>query len=189
MARYYYSRYAVVETQVYIEPSYYDSSSVNTIWTVNNFVKGYSFSKSTALYSESGGTWSRGDVIPAGTIGYYVASDGRTMRKYRATTNTAAGSISRLDVWYYRSNDATLTTNYSRGAYITEVVAEDGMYPENGVHSDGYWYVRGSKVFPDFKVKADGQLRTSEEGWVKINGVLRPIEQMWVKVNGVIKEV
>ncbi|MDY6045243.1 MAG: hypothetical protein SPI65_06695 [Peptoniphilus sp.] len=30
-----------------------------------------------------------------------------------------------------------------QGSYIGEVTAEDGTYPANGKHTDGYWYVRG----------------------------------------------
>lgn len=31
---------------------------------------------------------------------------------------------------------------YSQGLYIGEVTAEEGSYPNNGRHSDGYWYVK-----------------------------------------------
>lgn len=36
--------------------------------------------------------------------------------------------------------------NYSRGALVGTVQAEDGTYSTNGRHADGYWYVRGSLV-------------------------------------------
>ena len=90
--------------------------------------------------------------------------------------------------FYRRVNQKRMSSTNVRGDFLNTIVAEDGAYPANGI-SGSYWYVKRNKAFPEFKVKADGQLRTSEEGWVKINGVLRPIEQMWVKVNGVIREV
>ncbi len=34
------------------------------------------------------------------------------------------------------------------GTYVGNVVAENGTYPSNGVHIDGYWYVRGSAYDP-----------------------------------------
>ena len=35
-------------------------------------------------------------------------------------------------------------TTYSRGSLIqSNVIAEDGTYPANGRHTDGFWYVRG----------------------------------------------
>ncbi|MFA1737995.1 hypothetical protein ACDX69_10515 [Lysinibacillus fusiformis] len=36
---------------------------------------------------------------------------------------------------------------YNRGTLIEPaIIAEDGTYPVNGRHSDGYWYVKGAKV-------------------------------------------
>ena len=32
-------------------------------------------------------------------------------------------------------------TEYSQGSYISDVEADPGTYPENGRHTDGYWYV------------------------------------------------
>jgi hypothetical protein len=33
---------------------------------------------------------------------------------------------------------------YTRGSFIENVIAPDGTYPNDGRHSDGYWYVKGS---------------------------------------------
>lgn len=39
--------------------------------------------------------------------------------------------------------DATQQTTYSRGTYIEDVTATDAnAYPDNGKHTDGYWYVK-----------------------------------------------
>jgi hypothetical protein len=73
---------------------------------------------------------------------------------------------------------------------IETIIAEDGTYPDDGYDSTtGYWYVKGAIAFPAFHMKIDGQLKTSENGWVKIDGVLRPIEKIWVKINGELKVV
>lgn len=88
--------------------------------------------------------------------------------------------------WWMRGN---ASTTYTRGSFIDTVIAEDGTFPDNGRVGATYWYIKRNKAFPDFKVKANGQLRTAEEGWVKVNGILRPIEQMWVKDNNSLKEV
>lgn len=45
------------------------------------------------------------------------------------------------------------------------------------------------KVFPEFKVRQNGQLKTASDGWVRVNGQLRQIQQMWARVNGNLKEV
>lgn len=145
---------------------------------------------------------------------YEVASDGQTLYRYFFSTSNlyrqSASLISEITrgsfistvrstysfkshnqlnsdgYWWVRGSSST---SYSRGSFIDTIIAEDGTYPDNGRVGTTYWYIKRNKAFPDFKVKADGQLRTAEEGWVKVNGILRPIEQMWVKDNGSLKEV
>lgn len=41
--------------------------------------------------------------------------------------------------------DRTLS-HYVKGTYLTTVQAENGTYPFNGLHLDGYWYTRSSEV-------------------------------------------
>lgn len=84
----------------------------------------------------------------------------------------------------------TYLTDYEKDRLVKTIIAEDGTYPDDGYDSTtGYWYVKGAIVFPAFHMKIDGQLKTSENGWVKIDGVLRPIEKIWVKINGELKVV
>lgn len=42
------------------------------------------------------------------------------------------------DYWYVYQGEEI---QYSQGSYITEVEADEGTYPSNGRHTDGYWYV------------------------------------------------
>lgn len=42
-----------------------------------------------------------------------------------------------------------VSTTYSKGSLVqSNIAAEDGTYPSNGRHSDGYWYVKGAAVGP-----------------------------------------
>lgn len=60
------------------------------------------------------------------------------------------------------------------GAYIGEVIAEDGTYPDKGVGTDGYWYVK-DRVAIEFKARvSDAWVAT--EPYVRVNGV-------WVKAD------
>lgn len=34
---------------------------------------------------------------------------------------------------------------YGKGSYVDVISAEEGVYPDNGMHSDGYWYVKAGK--------------------------------------------
>ncbi|MFB5679161.1 OmpL47-type beta-barrel domain-containing protein [Paenibacillus terreus] len=48
--------------------------------------------------------------------------------------------------------------SYSRGAYLTTFQAADGAYPDNGRHSEGYWYVKDSVVnaAPNLSIATSG---------------------------------
>ncbi|WP_270619788.1 fibronectin type III domain-containing protein [Paenibacillus macerans] len=53
---------------------------------------------------------------------------------------------------------------YSRGAFIGDVQAPDGTYPNDGRHSDGYWYVKGEVIntSPTLTVTTTGDKYISE---------------------------
>ena len=108
---------------------------------------------------------------------------GTTYGRYSQYENNARNSDG---YWYVRGSSST--SNY-RGTYIDTIVAEDGTYPDNGRVGTSYWYVKTGKAFPEFKVRQNGQLKTSVDGWVRVNGVLKQIQQIWVRVNGSLKEV
>lgn len=81
--------------------------------------------------------------------GYRISNNGDELYHYWNTRviDTDYG----YDIRYsYRSYSRTSKlTGYSRGNLVTSnIIAEDGTYPTNGRHSDGYWYVRGSLVTP-----------------------------------------
>ena len=41
--------------------------------------------------------------------------------------------------------ESTLQTTYSRGTYISDITSTDeNAYPADGVHTDGYWYIKQS---------------------------------------------
>lgn len=50
---------------------------------------------------------------------------------------------------YHQFRTKDTLTIYKRGSLVqSNIIAENGTYPTNGRHSDGYWYVRGSLVTP-----------------------------------------
>lgn len=67
-------------------------------------------------------------------------------------------------------------------------------YRVRAYNSDGYSSYRTSDTiiiqhFPEFQMRVNGSLKTSDNGWVKVNGVLKEIDSMWVRINGTLKEV
>jgi hypothetical protein len=67
-------------------------------------------------------------------------------------------------------------------------------YRVRAYNSDGYSSYKTSATiiiqhFPEFQMRVNGSLKTSDNGWVKVNGVLKEIDSMWVRINGTLKEV
>ena len=72
-------------------------------------------------------------------------------RKYTATINEVdAGTVSSSNESEYPNNGDSgnyhyvfdhTNTEYSQGEFIENIEADPGTYPENGRHTDGYWYV------------------------------------------------
>lgn len=90
--------------------------------------------------------WGANESVPPGSIAY----SGNNMQAYKiisidSVTKKASEGINTeqyLSTYYYA------TTAETQGSYVGSVVAENGTYPTNGKHTDGYWYVRGSAYVP-----------------------------------------
>lgn len=146
MALYYYDKHQSVlltsTTTYYTENSWGSWSS----WIVDNSgvsgYRSYGFSSSSGFYAQG--------VYISNSNGTSVVSVSSTSVTEYENSQIYAGSGNYN--WYTRSRTKTATkhTNttsyYTKGSYITTVVAEDGTYPTNGRHSDGYWYVRQSAL-------------------------------------------
>lgn len=77
-----------------------------------------------------------------GTYTYYPSSGLSSGDIYQYVSHTTASN--RYNVKGYPSI-VTDKSTYSRGTYIEDVVTPiPGAYPDNGKHTDGYWYVKQS---------------------------------------------
>jgi hypothetical protein len=182
VARYYYDKY-FAERRYGTHCPWGDQYTTNT----SGFILGsltYDFNSKTGLFSIGPLVYIyKTDNDTTTTI--YIDSDGS-----KTLTHIRWHDIPNDKLWYreYVSYDMGL---FNSGVCAEKgIIAEDGTYPDDGYDSTtGYWYVKGAIAFPAFHMKIDGQLKTSENGWVKIDGVLRPIEKIWVKINGELKVV
>lgn len=136
MALYNYAKYKVNSSTTYSEGTWgsktEDSvSQLRVGLTVNKFRDGYSWNG-----TEYEGTGSIYNGVTENK--YFVSSDGRFVNQALAPTFTTGTGE------YYSSKTLTRKSNttYSRGAFIETVVAEDGAYPNNARHTDGFWYSR-----------------------------------------------
>lgn len=178
MAKYIYQRYLVRTT--------YSEKLVNDLVGLGNFFtergyENYTLNSSTGLFVASG---SYTAVPSTGEDRYRVGAnesdvvnppggvtEGKMILKFRRTGTTAGGETFEV------------LTSYSRGTYIDEIVAEEGVYPVNG-RQGSYWYVRGERYAPFPQIKVAGEMKEPVEGFVMVNGTLRQIVESLIKENG-----
>ena len=71
-----------------------------------------------------------------------------------------------------------------KGDRMPDVVLEEGTVPDDGIHTDGYWYVKVKKAFPTMRILRDGQWAEVETGFVLKDGVWKPIEEIYKLQDG-----
>ncbi|WDV46741.1 hypothetical protein PV797_03365 [Clostridiaceae bacterium M8S5] len=201
MAKYYYNKYQINYSYSnfrnpdssfsYVRTSNWKSlSSGSTIYYsgTSNYVFNYS--------SNYPGFWQSGDnlvltydsIYNGNTrIRYMDESQHSCMVRYKIIDEYKSG-----DLVYWREEISKKRCQYDtfsyRGTLITTIIAEDGTYPSNGI-SNGYWYVKGALVFPEFKIKINNKLKTSNDGWVNVDGTLKHISSILTKVNETLKKI
>ena len=74
-------------------------------------------------------------------------------------------------------------------SFIEEVIAEDGAFPNDGLHSDGFYYVKGALATIPINILVNGNFVDSEKAYVNVNGVWKEIlefhqmqNNQWVKL-------
>lgn len=185
MAKYYYEKWSTTD-------EYYDFRNP-TSWRYvgiynSNFIGGYI--KEPTFSSRRG---FEVDTSFANSKDLYATKD-----NFQEAVHKGGGSIaSRFLVTQDVNGDYVIekyekTCQYStrkvRYRLLETIEAEEGTYPDNGIQGN-YWYVKKGLTFPELKMKVDGQLKTSENGWVKVDEQLKTIDKMWTKVDGQLKEV
>lgn len=136
-----------------------------------------------------------GGYVSIGEEGYsflnYTGGERDAVYKaeYLSTEGSFSHTVSVKGWWYLNFIREDIYEYFFKTTLQNIIIAEDGLYPSNGLHTDGYWYVKKGLAFPDFKMKVDGQLKTSENGWVKVGNELKGIDKIWIKVGGILKEI
>ncbi|AEO93682.1 gp424 [Bacillus phage G] len=143
MVKYYYDKYASISTTKYVEPAWINMNATGSTVAFTLKPKSYSFNSTTGKFSLSTDTWGQAEeTIQVGQTCYGYASG--ELYEYTAIQSASSGSVP-ISLYKKREIDTTTQTTYSKGALLqSNIVAEDGTYPVNGRHTDGYWYVRGS---------------------------------------------
>lgn len=71
-----------------------------------------------------------------------------------------------------------------KGDRMPDIVLEDGTVPDDGIHTDGIWYVKIKKAFPTMRILRDGQWAEVETGFVLKDGAWKPIEEIYKLQDG-----
>lgn len=129
------AKYNAKTVQIYTE-SQGAQKSMSLPSTVKNSA-GYSFDSSTGKFSlKTSYTNTGADYV----AGYYKS------RRYiyvSSSVPVAYVSSATTNAIYYKPLVATASTTQVNGDFIENVNSEDAnAYPNNGIHTDGYWYVK-----------------------------------------------
>lgn len=110
----------------------------------------YSFDKSTGKYTLGGVASGPVSWLEQGNGPYFIDINGRSttgsdMYKYISgtlkTTGYTSSSTFTIEAELYRALGESVK-EYTQGSYISDVTSTNSSaYPNNGRHSDGYWYV------------------------------------------------
>lgn len=147
MAKYYYDKYTVLETKQYNDNAPYQNSNGGITEPVHlvGWYKSYTFDKATNKYVAGGYLWSSSDIVMPGDVGYKTTVVGRLDKfETRGAGSVGTGTVDSVLTHKLAASNTFIVTDSKKGSLIQpNIVAEDGTYPVNGRHSDGYWYVRG----------------------------------------------
>lgn len=89
----------------------------------------------------------------------------------------------------YNTKKSNFIASLSPTVLIEEFIAEEGTYPDNGIHGD-FWYIKKGLVetFSAVHVKVGTAIKKATKGYVKTGGVLKEIKEIYVKKDGQLKK-
>ncbi|GAB0167439.1 Ig-like domain-containing protein [Lysinibacillus sp. CTST325] len=143
--KYYWSKYNVNTNVTYNEPSWgSEHGSYDSVFAGK--AKSYSWNSSTGKFVLSSSVYSSSEMVSDGAYAYAIFGTELYRYKWNYGSYPASNPGGKYAA-YKDSANATTNTTYSRGSLVqSNIQAEEGAYPTDGRHTDGYWYVRGSRV-------------------------------------------
>ncbi len=146
---YYYDKYNVAVQHTYSNPVMTSSGGPDPGSYVSDGYLSYSFNSTDGYVNV--GTYYPYEFDSANkqpSTWYYFAS-GKTMiaRKTAATRSTVFNNDQQFLIDASQSWDSTQTDTNVKGTLVTSgIIAADVTYPDDGEHTDGYWYVKGAQA-------------------------------------------
>ena len=72
----------------------------------------------------------------------------------------------------------------AKGTLVTSNIKLDDTYPIDGIHSDGFYYVRGAKAGLPIYTKVGTEFKMAENGYVNVGGSWKEITSIYQLQNG-----
>lgn len=69
--------------------------------------------------------------------------------------------------------------------FLESIKAEDGEFPNNGMHTDGFYYVKGDKASIPINTNINGTWKETESAHVNVNGAWKEIKEAYQMQNGI----
>jgi hypothetical protein len=140
-------KYNATAVYKYVEKSTAGITTEYDPWGGTDIYTSKSLNISTGKYTLSGSYWQQylQWFAIAGSegeqYGYFWTNGYDNTRVAYITSATFLGDVVRVTYTLYYSEKTV--SHYTRGAYIEDVISSNkNAYPENGRHTDGYWYVK-----------------------------------------------
>lgn len=109
-------------------------------------------------------------LTSASNVSNYNSGGAVTVAVYQGETGSGTTPHAYKTSVYTRDELSALRI---KGEVMPDVIREEGTVPDDGIHTDGYWYVK-VKAVPGFVLK---------------DGVWKPIEDVFVLKNGQWKNI
>ncbi|MGE7841374.1 hypothetical protein ACQKNX_11320 [Lysinibacillus sp. NPDC093712] len=141
MVQYYYDRFTTIGTPVMTWQISWGKPTANFGGGEATGNTDYNIDSSGKI-TLTGSVQTIGESVKKNGTVYAFSGSGTWLCRY-----IASGEWSVMDEYLGVAKQVETGTNYSKGALIqSRIPAEEGTYPANGRHTDGYWYVKGVKV-------------------------------------------
>ena len=90
------------------------------------------------------------------------------------------------NVYCYKGDQEFNSTHLrtAKGTLVTSNIKLDDTYPVDGVHTDGFYYVRGAKAGLPIYTKVGTEFKMAENGYVNVGGSWKEITSIYQLQNG-----
>lgn len=146
MVQFYYEKFTAIENKQYNDDAPWTNSSA-TIGPFSSYAKSYSFDRVNNKYT-LGPAWGYdGGPVNIGSIVYSLSGNFLYRHSAKEYTYDPTVTVPVNTIYKDATKNTSTIIDYLKGSLVqSNISAEDGTYPANGRHTDGYWYVKGAVV-------------------------------------------